>query len=290
MFTWFTLLFNLPLIFGQIKISDENTEPLNVTGIRFSFRVRGNTDQLNGHFSVEHKDCSNRYCGQKVYSPPISDGNQIRIGTELSPCSDHFGLKIKAGKFDFAGGGVVVFRRDWKALVCNKTQIRNPFEETYSSVRTQTSNDTTVSSTDSTVNVHYDKITTISIAKKSENNTKEIKHKIKDNATQNIVAKNNDKQIILVAFIASSITLVATLAVVFFVLFARRLWSKRTRAEVEKNPDYGFYYGSVLIFIWTRSIRFKIQNLFISFFSPDGERIDNGVVEMVDQNNYYENS
>ena len=290
MFTWFTLLFNLPLIFGQIKISDENTEPLNDTGIRFSFRVRGNTNQLNGHFSVEHKDCSNRYCGQKVYSPPISDGNQIRIGTELSPCSDHFGLKIKAGKFDFAGGGVVVFRRDWKALVCNKTQIRNPFEETRSSVRTQTSNDTT----DPTVNIHYDKITTISIAKKSENNTKEIEHKIKDNAnntTQNAVAKNNDKQIILVAFIASSITLVATLGVVFVVLFARRLWSKRTRAEVEKNPDYGFYYGSVLIFIWTRSIRFKSQNHFLYiFFSPDGERIDNGVVEMVDQNNYYENS
>ena len=115
------------------------------------------------------------------------------------------------------------------------------------------------------MNVHYDKITTISIAKKSENNTKEIKHKIKDNATQNIVAKNNDKQIILVAFIASSLTLVTTLAVVFFVLFARRLWSKRTRAEVEKNPDYGFYYGSVLIFIWTWSVRFKSQNISIYF-------------------------
>ena len=117
------------------------------------------------------------------------------------------------------------------------------------------------------MNVHYDKITTISIAKKSENNTKEIEHKIKDNATQNIVAKNNDKEIILVAFIASSITLVSTLVVVFFVLFARRLWSKRTRAEVEKNPDYGFYYGSVLIFIWTRSFRFKSPNHFFIYFS-----------------------
>ena len=117
------------------------------------------------------------------------------------------------------------------------------------------------------MNIHYDKITTISIAKKSENNTKEIEHKIKDNAnntTQNVVANDNDKKIILVAFIASSLTLVTTLVVVFVVLFARRLWSKRTRAVVEKNPDYGFYYGSVLIFIWTQSI--KSRNLFFYIF------------------------
>jgi len=70
---------------------------------------------------------------------------------------------------------------------------------------------------------------------------------------------------ILIASIASSITLMLTLALVFALLFVRRRYTKRTAIEkVDSNYDYGVYYGA------------------------GGERIDEGVVEMVDQNNYYE--
>jgi len=70
---------------------------------------------------------------------------------------------------------------------------------------------------------------------------------------------------ILIASIASSITLVLTLALVFAFLFVRRSYTRRTALEkVDSNYDYGVYYGA------------------------EGERIDEGVVEMVDQNNYYE--
>ena len=115
----FALIF--PGTSGRITISDEKTEPIGFTGIRFSFRVRGDTDQLNGQFIVEHKDCKKDTCGQKIYSPPINDGYKVYIRTELSPCKNHVGIKIKASKFVSEGGGVVFFTREWYAIDGTKT-------------------------------------------------------------------------------------------------------------------------------------------------------------------------
>ena len=118
MLTVLTFALIFPRISGLITISDEKTEPIGFTGIRFSFRVRGETDQLNGHFTVEHKDCKKDTCGQKLYPSSISDGYKVYVETDLSPCLSHFGIKIKLGKFS---GGVVFFTREWYAIDCTKT-------------------------------------------------------------------------------------------------------------------------------------------------------------------------
>ena len=54
-------------ISGQIKMCDEKLKPVDVTRIRFLFHTGGDTDQLKGQFTVEHRDCSNKHCGQKLY-------------------------------------------------------------------------------------------------------------------------------------------------------------------------------------------------------------------------------
>jgi len=103
----------------------------------------------------------------------------------------------------------------------------------------------------------------------NSNCIRKLRHSLSnvDNSTNGNSAKSesaNGSNPILIASIASSITLMLTLALAFTLLFVRRRWRRTALEKVDSNYDYGVYYGA------------------------EGERIDEGVVEMVDQNNYYE--
>ena len=268
MCTRLTFILVFPSISGQITMCDEKLEPVDLTGIRFSFHMRGDTDQLNGQFTVEHRDCSKKYCGQKLFSPPISDGDQIQIRTELSPCSDHLGIKIKAGKFDFADGGVVVFRRDWKALICNKlsdTQISKPAENKETHPNANIQNNTHDSALSVMSNHRNNSNTAVESAHIQNNHSDDSLQKMHSNngittnnrssvqilnnsndsvdAAANKTKKENISETILVAVIASITTLVLTLTIVFAILAVRTRWRKKALVKVENNNYYGVYYG-----------------------------------------------
>ena len=109
-------------------------------GIRFSFRLRGDiTKQLNGHFKVEHDDCGeNKFCGETTNVEGSSfEDHPILIQTVLDPCTNHTGIKIKAGMKAMAidltalsqslslyemyivdTGDAILWTRNWDAINC----------------------------------------------------------------------------------------------------------------------------------------------------------------------------
>ena len=120
----FWIFFLLPAFIPVDANVDVKMRAVNVTRLEISFHVRGEiTSQLNGHFEVEHNDCgAKKQCGETFDFKSVVIGDPIRIQTILDPCSNHTGIKIKAGKFEFNGGGVIVWTRDWNAVDCNDPQ------------------------------------------------------------------------------------------------------------------------------------------------------------------------
>ena len=206
MLTILTFALIFPGTSGRITISDEKTEPIGFTGIRFSFRVRGDTGQLNGQFTVEHKDCKKDTCGQKIYSQPISDAYKVNIRTELSPCKNHVRIKIKASKFESEGGGVVLFTRKWHAIDCTKTSdiVKNNTYKIDGSF------------------VNFPNATSSAPITKSD--------------------KSNQNSIVI---IVTSLAIVAMIvAVVVFVICKKKFEEKKKRGDEmreDENPVYGIY-------------------------------------------------
>ena len=101
-------------------VYDDEMEAVGLKGIRFSFRLQGEfTKRLNGHFKVEHDDCENKFCGETTDFQGGSFDEPIKIETNLDPCTNHTGIKIKASEFELDGGGVMFWKRDWYATNCN---------------------------------------------------------------------------------------------------------------------------------------------------------------------------
>ena len=127
MYLFFFLLSVLLPVKAKTEIYDvKMTATANLGGLEISFRLNGDTTQLNGDFKVEHEDCGgSRYCSRKLDFTSIGEGSPIRIQTVLDPCSSHTGIKIKAGKFKVDGGGVISWTRNWDAVDCkdNDTKI-----------------------------------------------------------------------------------------------------------------------------------------------------------------------
>ena len=123
--TMYSLLLLLPALFpvkASVSVYDEKMTAVNFKGIRFSFRLRGDTtSKLNGQFKVEHDDCENKVCGKTTDFQGGSFHYPIYIHTVLNPCKNHTEIQIKAVKYELDGGGAMVWRRNWVAVNCSKS-------------------------------------------------------------------------------------------------------------------------------------------------------------------------
>ena len=93
------LLSNVQYIASEdnIDLYDMNIQQVEGTNhLEISFRVNGSIEDLNGHFSVVHKDCPAWSCGSTTVGIK-GEGQKVTIELlTLSPCKSYSGIAVNA--------------------------------------------------------------------------------------------------------------------------------------------------------------------------------------------------
>ena len=93
------LLSNIQYTVSESKIDlyDVNIQQVEGTNhLEISFRVNGSIEDLNGHFSVVHKDCPAWSCGSETVGIK-GEGQKVTIELlTLSPCKSYSGIAVNA--------------------------------------------------------------------------------------------------------------------------------------------------------------------------------------------------
>ena len=134
---------------GKIDLYDINIQQVEGTNhLEISFRVNGSIEDLNGHFSVVHKDCPALSCGSTTVGIK-GEGQKVTIELlTLSPCKSYSGIIVNA--FRPLTGGPLKVDTNWEASCSHLTTTSTPITtlKPPAPLTTTTTSTTTANSTD----------------------------------------------------------------------------------------------------------------------------------------------
>ena len=146
------LLSNVQYIASEdnIDLYDMNIQQVEGTNhLEISFRVNGSIEDLNGHFSVVHKDCPAWSCGSETVGIK-GEGQKVTIELlTLSPCKSYSGIVVNA--FRPLTGGPLKVDTNWEASCSHLTTTSTPIttlKPPPPPLTTTTTSTTTANSTD----------------------------------------------------------------------------------------------------------------------------------------------
>ena len=204
------LLSNVQYIASEdnIDLYDMNIQQVEGTNhLEISFRVNGSIEDLNGHFSVVHKDCPAWSCGSETVGIK-GEGQKVTIELlTLSPCKSYSGIVVNA--FRPLTGGPLKVDTNWEASCSHLTTTSTPITtlKPPAPLTTTTTSTTTANSTD-------------------KNNASDA-----SSATYGIIVGA-----VLIIFVLT--------AIIVILLKKRKRNGKQKRGETMKtdaNPVYGIY-------------------------------------------------
>ena len=231
MASYHLLLILLPLLkLGQpvILMKKRNYRAINASHTKLSFKMtsRGSFglassgDQAlmrNGYCRVHHPTCPKSQCGEVKFRRSFRE-THIQISARLSPCIKHDGVRIEVQTLSDSSSHESWLEGDW-----NGKQVDGWFWT-----------------------LDLPKLTNANCTNQLRHSFRDVDNSTSGNSANGTSANSNSANgtnPILIASIASSVTLVLTLALVFALLFVRRRYRRTSLEKVDSNYDYGVYYG-----------------------------------------------